>query len=174
MNRILRTEWERLQENRNVLFIELGSVSIERLELSPNNAWSVAQVFYHLNTAEKLSILYVKKKMQGGKALPSPGILQGIKLWYAGVRFKSGRKYKAPRVLGDVPSHVSYPGIVAEWDKTRKDLEELLKNFPPDLFAKSVFKQPAIGYLNLVQMLQFMNMHADKHYRQIRVRLKNS
>lgn len=149
----------------------LSALPTQELETALDGGWSVARVFYHLNTAEKLSILYVKKKMLGGDALPEPGWWQCLKLWYVGARFRSGRKYKAPKVLGDVPLNVSYSGIVSEWENTRRELEDLLKSFPPELISKSVFKQPAIGYLNLVQMLQFMNMHADKHYRQIRSHL---
>jgi len=54
-------------------------------------------------------------------------------------------------VLGDVPEKVDYKSIIAEWNETRKKLKELLESLPDDMLYKNVFKQPAIGRINLFQ-----------------------
>ncbi|MCC7302586.1 MAG: DinB family protein [Bacteroidia bacterium] len=156
-----------LQKNRERLLSRLEKYKEEELIRSLNGGWSVSQVFFHLNTAEKLSIQYVKKKMLGGDSLPSPGVVQEFKLRLAEWRFRSGKKFKSPPVLGTVPEVVIYKEVLESWTATRVDMEQILDGFPSGMLRKSVFKQPALGYLNVIQMLRFMTMHADKHYRQI-------
>ncbi len=164
----LDSKWRKLEDSRTELLKKLKMATTEKLERSVDGQWSVAQIFYHLNQAEKLSILYVGKKMQDVKNLGKPGFKQSLRLWYTKFLFRSGKKFKAPEhVLGKVPDHVAYNSIVVEWDHTRVNMWKLLSTFPSNLIDKNVFKQPAIGRLSLPQMLDFMQMHFDKHSKQI-------
>jgi hypothetical protein len=83
------------------------------------------------------------------------------------VRFLSSKKINAPAVLGEMPVHIPYSAMVEEWNKTRKNLKELLDSLPEDILYKNVFKQPVIGRLNIFQMLDFMQAHFDRHKRQV-------
>ena len=168
----LDSKWRKLEDSRTELLKKLKTVGSEKLERTVEGQWSVAQIFYHLNQAEKLSILYVGKKMQDVKNLEKPGFKQTLRLWYTKFLFRSGKKFKAPeKVLGKVPDQVAYNAIVVDWDHTRVSMWKLLSTFPSDLIDKNVFKQPAIGRLSLPQMLDFMQMHFDKHATQISERL---
>jgi hypothetical protein len=81
-------------------------------------------------------------------------------------------KYKAPKVLGDMPASVDYPEIVIKWNDTRKKLKELITQLPEDMLSKNIFKQPAAGRLNIYQMIDFMQAHFNRHQKQVNSILK--
>lgn len=167
------SKWKKLEDSRQNLLKKLNTISHEKLN-SGIGHWSVAQIFYHLNQAEKFSTIYVSKKMLDVKNLEVPNLWQRIKLAYLGFLFRTSKKFKAPeKVLGPMPENVDFKTILAEWDQTRINLRKLLDDFSKDLIDKNVFKQPAIGRLSLPQMLDFMQMHFERHARQIKERLNS-
>lgn len=165
MNSKLSTAYKKLEDSRQQLLDELRSVSAEKLQTSPApGKWSVAQVFYHLNKAEGMSVLYVSKKRLDVNNLRITGFKEWFRLLIVKLGFLSPLKFKAPvNLLGDVPEKVDYNEIVAQWNETRNKLKELLESLPEDLLVKNVFKQPAAGRLNIYQMLEFMQFHFNRH-----------
>jgi hypothetical protein len=157
----------RLEESRNTLIERLKSIPSGKLETSPrSDKWSVSQIFYHLNKAESLSIQYVSKKRLDVNTLKKTGIIEELKIFFLKIRFSLPAGIKAPSVLGDMPGAVDYNEIITEWNATRNKLKELIESLPDDMLYKNVFKQPALGRLNIFQMLDFMQAHFDRHRRQ--------
>jgi hypothetical protein len=171
MNSKLSYKLKRLEESRKKLLDKLSGVSHEKLEISPKpGKWSVAQIFYHLNRAEYLSITYIGKKMNDVNNLKRTGLKEILKIGILKFLFALPViRFKAPvNVLGDVPADVNYKAIITEWDETRIKLYSFLETLPEDLLNKNVFKQPAAGRLNIYQMLDFMQAHFNRHARQIK------
>ena len=168
MNQLINTRFSKLEDSRLALIESLKMKLPPVLETSPAiGKWSVSQIFYHLNKAESLSVIYVSKKKLDVNNLKRTGFKEQFMLKL--FMFISAMPFnmKAPAVLGDVPDKVSYNEIIAEWAKTRNKMKELLESLPEDMLYKNVFKQPAIGRLNILQMLYFMQAHFDRHQKQV-------
>ena len=168
MNHLTGAKFSKLENSRLSLIEKLKKSSQASLEASPfPGKWSVAQIFYHLNKAESLSVLYVSKKRLDIHNLKRTGLTEQIKMMSLRVRFALPTEIKAPDVLGDMPERVEYNSIVAEWKTTRNKLKDLLESLPDDMLHKNVFKQPFLGRLNIFQMLDFMQAHFNRHERQV-------
>ena len=157
-----------LQDDLAQLLSVLDKVNPKRLE-SPTakGKWSVTQVMHHLNAAESNSVLYVSKKRLGAAQLKRTGIEAQLRLLIARVSFFLPLKYRAPKLLGDMPEHVGYEEIKQKWLKTRNELASLLESLQDYELDKPIFKQPFFGRWNIFQMLGFMQIHFNRHKKQI-------
>lgn len=168
MNQKVAAKFERLQNGHVQLLAELDKEKSEVLEKSPaEGKWSVAQVMYHLNKAESLSVLYVSKKRLGAAQLKRTGIWAQLKTLIAWIGFNIPVKYPAAKVLGDMPGDVQYSEIKEEWLKTRQTLSNLLQSLSDAEIRKPIFKQPFFGRWNIFQMLSFMQIHFNRHKKQM-------
>lgn len=168
MNPRVSKLFSRLQEKHTELLSELDRAAPEILETSPKkNKWSVTQVMYHLNSAESNSVLYVSKKRLGAKQLKPTGIIHQLKLFIAGIAFNLPIKYRAPKVLREMPERVNYQEIKNSWIETRAKLAELLESLHDQELCKPIFRQPFFGYWNIFQMLWFMHIHFNRHRMQM-------
>ena len=169
MNALVSAKFSRLENARLSLIETLKNIPAEKLETPPHiGKWSVSQIFYHLNTAEKFSTIYVSKKRLDVNNLKKTGLKEQLRMVGLKLIFVLPFGLKAPvNVLGDVPEKVDYNTILSEWNETRKKLKELLESLPDDMLYRNVFKQPAIGRISIFQMLDFMQAHFDRHKRQV-------
>jgi len=169
VNSQLNRKFLKLEESRLVLIERLKNISQSKLEASPSpGKWSVSQIWYHLNRAESLSVLYVSKKRLDINNLKRTGFGEQFKMAMLKFRFIITWGIRAPvNVLGDVPEKVAYNIIVSQWNETRTNLKSLLESLPDELLYKNVFKQPAIGRVNIFQMIDFMQAHFDRHRKQV-------
>ncbi len=169
MNNKLEQLYNGLEDSRRALLNELAAYDTAKLETQPSpGKWSVAQIVYHLNKAESLSISYVSKKMLDVKNLKNTGMVESFKVGLLWMLFESPLKFKVPtNVLGDMPEKVDYDTAVKQWNVTRDNLKQLLESIPEDMLRKNVFKQPAIGRINVYQMVDFMQTHFNRHRRQV-------
>jgi hypothetical protein len=169
VNLVLNNKFSKLEDSRLVLIEKLKNIPVADLETSPAlGKWSVSQIFYHLNKAENLSVLYVSKKRLDINNLKRTGLMEQVKMILLKLRFKLPFGIKAPvNVLGDVPEKVNYNIIAGEWKITRSRMKELIESLPEEMLYKNVFKQPAIGRINIFQMLDFMQAHFNRHEKQV-------
>ncbi len=168
MNPKIEAKLSLLESTRLAMLKMLEGMDEQKLSASPApRKWSISQIIYHLNQAESLSIIYVGKKMKDVNNLKTSGLLEKIKMLVVKIAFALPVKYKAPQVLGDMPQHVDYKEIVAKWNETRKNLRDLVTSLPEDMLSKNIFKQPAAGRLNVYQMLDFMQVHFNRHFVQV-------
>ncbi|HXB11691.1 MAG TPA: DinB family protein [Bacteroidia bacterium] len=173
MEKELELKFTKLENSRLQLLEQLKHVDTNKLSISPShNKWSVAQVIYHLNTAESLSTIYVSKKMKDINNIKVTGAIEWFKLLLVKIAFILPFKYKAPAVLGDMPKEINYSDIINKWEETRKNLRQLLNSIPDELLRKNIFKQPAAGRLNIYQMIDFMQAHFNRHKKQIEALIK--
>lgn len=134
--------------------------------------WSVTQIFYHLNLSESQSIGYVRKKMLGGDKLKQTGLAAEFRYATLKLTLQSNFKFKAPAILGNVPEHLNYHEVMANWNETRRELQTLLETMPDHLIGREVYRHPRAGRLNLAQMVAFFQDHFDHHTRQVKRRIK--
>ncbi len=169
MNEAVNKKFLKLEDSRIRLIKTLKNIPQVKLETPPHiGKWSVSQIFFHLNTAEKFSTIYVSKKRLDVNNLKKTGLKEFLRMVGLKLIFVLPFGLKAPvNVLGDVPEKVDYNNIVSEWNETRNKLKELLNSLPDDMLHKNVFKQPAIGRINIFQMLDFMQAHFERHQKQV-------
>lgn len=164
----------RLQNDLTQLLSELDKEQRKQLETSPaTGKWSVTQVMYHLNSAESRSVLYVSKKRFASSQLKRTKFEAQLRLLLARISFYFPFKYRAPKFLGNMPEHVDYGDIKQEWLKTRRELTALLESLSDDELTKPIFRQPFFGRWNIFQMLGFMQIHFNRHRKQMMRALKN-
>jgi len=172
VNKKLAQKYLQLEHSRNELLSKLGGIDKSILEAAPaKDKWSVAQIIFHLNRAESLSVLYVSKKMKGADGLKHTGVVAVIRIVLSKLALVLPLKFRAPKVLGEMPAEVKYDDIKLQWDETRKKLKDLLETILENDLKKPLFKQPVAGRMNIYQMLDFMQNHFDHHAKQMVSRL---
>ena len=130
--------------------------------------WSALQVLHHVVTAEALTQLYVRKKMQAGATLEKAGPASRLRLLAVQVTLALPLRFKAPATTGDVPAESELPALRSRWDEVRRSLEDLVRTFPPELLDRLVFRHPYAGRMSLAHGLGTLEAHLDHHIPQVK------
>lgn len=165
--------FNKLEASRQALLkkVEACDENIRNYKPAPEK-WSVTQICYHLHLSEIQSIRYVKKKMLGGVALKKTGIAADVRYSVLKLTLLSNYKFKAPKILGDVPENLHYQEVITNWNETRRQLQSLVETIPDDLIDREVYRHPRAGRLNLTQMVTFFQDHFDHHASQVKRLIK--
>jgi len=146
---------------------------IDRVHFSPEGKWSPAQIVHHLYTSEFGTVNYLKKKI-ATENVPSAG----VRGYFASLLLKralknQNRKYKAPKVLGEMPEKPKFEKLQKDFLNLRKELRSVLGRFDKRMAKKAYFKHPVAGRMNIYQTLSFLEDHFDRHKKQIYQRLNH-
>lgn len=173
MNNSLLHLFDLLETQRNELLGLIATLSHEQLHAHPEGKWSIAQILSHLITSEKLSVLYLNKKMLGIRESPDTGLKEDLIMIALVISQRLPFKFKAPKVL--VERTVQYQSglqLIEAWEKTRHELKEILARFNDDQLKRKIYKHPLAGMLNIQQALRFFKVHSVHHTPQIKSLLK--
>ncbi|WP_439882411.1 DinB family protein [Pontibacter sp. MBLB2868] len=164
----LEMKYLRLEKSRNRLLDELEGLDDELLNLtSADGKWTINQTICHLIQVDQLTTSYVKNKVAKRENLHPSSISNGFKSLLLKLALKSGKKYKAPEAVAQVPATSSFDKLRKQWDEVRFTMEDVLTEIPEDLLDKCLFKHPYVGPLSISQTLSFLQDHFDHHLRQI-------
>ncbi len=132
--------------------------------------WSIAQILSHLISGEKLSLLYLEKKVQGIESVPDTGLWEEVKINLLKVSQRlPGLKFKVPqRVLENTPQYPDISTIEREWGIVRGGLKAFLEKLPDQQINRRIYKHPRAGYLNVKHALIFFREHVIHHTPQIK------
>ena len=173
MNTKLQLLFDSLERERNILIASLKNLSPDKQQHAPEGKWSIQQILAHLIAAEKLSIMYLHKKMLGIKEAEDTGVLEEIKMVFLQLSQRLPLKFKAPRtVVENTPSYATFEELIADWDKTRAELKTLLEKFDDTEIGKKIYKHIRAGRLNIQHALMFLREHIIHHTPQINRLLK--
>ncbi|WP_299824525.1 DinB family protein [uncultured Pontibacter sp.] len=174
MNPKLEIKYLNLEKSRNLLLDELEGLDDELLNTPPAaGKWSINQIVYHMIQVEKVTAGYVNNKLQKQENLGNSSFANGFKAILLKLALRSGRKYKAPAMVAEVPETAALHKLRQQWDDTRFNLEDVLNEVPANLMDKCLFKHPYVGPLSINQTLSFLQDHFTHHERQIQ-QLKRS
>jgi hypothetical protein len=164
----------KMEQSLNEMISLLDGLEPATLHRKPNGKWSPAQVFQHLHDSEKGTLSYLMKKLSSPESeVPKGGLGSMIrsKLLKRALRNKK-KKYRAPKVLGEMASEPDYPMLRSEYLEIRKNLRSLLSNVDRSKINRAYFKHPVAGRLTIPQMLGFLEDHFSRHYEQIKERIR--
>lgn len=163
-------------KKQDQLFSSLSQIDASNfLKKEDANSWNVLQVLAHLHASEKSSLNYLIFKSKDPKAsYQKTGLKEKFNTWILKRRMASPKKIKAPEVAGLSPSAegLDYETIITEWKETREKLKTFLEELDDEKFSLNLYKHPAIGRINLFQMVEFFACHIDRHEIQIQRILK--
>jgi len=168
---------DRIESQREAILSSFQSMTPEQFNRTPSTGkWSAAEILSHIIAAEKLSVMYMQKKVQGIRQAKSSGVWEEIKITILVISQRlPGLKFKAPpRVVENTKFFRDLPAIQAEWENIRKELRMLLGQIPDDSRTRLIYKHPIAGYLNIRQALIFFHEHVYHHAPQLQKLLNQS
>lgn len=169
MNTKLQLIFDSLETQRNQLFKALNNLAAERLNQQPQNGWSINQVIAHLITAERLSVIYLHKKIQAINEVENTGLIEELKMIALIVSQRLPFKFKAPKVVVEnTKSSTSLQELEKEWTAVRNELKAMLEKFGDDQVKRKIYKHVVAGKLNIQQTLLFFREHIIHHQQQIK------
>ena len=164
----LEFKYLRLEKTRNRLLDELEGLDDEILNVpAADGKWSINQIISHLINTEHLTASYIQNKLKNNEDLGSSSFSNTYKSFVLKLALKSGKKFKAPASVAEVPDSSSFFDLRRQWDEARFTLEDILTDIPNDMLDKCLFKHPYVGPLSVCQTLAFLQDHFDHHLSQI-------
>lgn len=167
----LQKAFTRSERQRLVLLDSLSKVSTADLNKIPApGKWSASEIIAHLIVAERLSIAYMKKKIQGVEQVDDSGWREEMKMLLLQLSQRvPGLKFKAPHyIVENTPSFTDFESLKSEWDKTRDEFREFLKSISEKHIKRKIYKHARVGYLNVQHAIIFFGEHVTHHATQIR------
>lgn len=147
---------------------QLKGLSKEEWAWQPaEGQWSLDQVFDHLYQAESGSLAYLRKKTSGADPLPKAGVGSELRFQALKRALVSRKKWKAPRVVANIPPVEDHDALLANYVNTRKECREFVESLSLERRQQEVFKHPIAGRLNVYRMLDFFLFHFKHHGYQI-------
>lgn len=164
----------RIEEQRSDIISLYDSLSPDQLRFNPGpGEWNLLQVMSHLVTAEKQSVIYIKRKLARHQDIPKTGFGAKIRHFILRVALILPLKFKAPKIADVAEDFPGYDLMKQEWDEARTELENIIRSSDDDLLSKALYRHPRAGFLNIKQALEFIQIHTAHHQKQIK-RILNS
>ena len=169
MNIKLQILFDSLERERDSLLASIKNLSPDKQQHAPEGKWSIQQILAHLIAAEKLSVMYLNKKMLGIKEVEDTGVLEELKMVVLQLSQRLPLKFKAPRVVVEnTPAYANFEELTTDWNKTRAELKTLLEKFDDTQIRKKIYKHIRAGRLNIQHALLFFREHIIHHTPQIK------
>jgi uncharacterized damage-inducible protein DinB len=169
LNTKLNQLYESLEAQRLQLMDSLKNLSSEKLNQQPEGKWSINQIIAHIITAEKMSVMYLTKKIQGVNEVENSGLFQELKMMGLIISQRLPFKFKAPRVVVENTSaSTDIKQLEQEWKSVREEMKTLLKKIKDDQVKRMIYKHVRAGKLNIQHALIFFREHVIHHQPQIK------
>jgi len=134
--------------------------------------WAAAQVIHHLLTTEKRIVQALRKTLTADHS--------GLRLSTLKNRLRSlllrlalrlpGLRFKVPPLLAPPPAPdaiAPLPALRTEWASIRRELEQVLHEFPGTKLNHTVFRHPRAGWLTIGQTVTSILDHTLHHQQQL-------
>ena len=175
MNDRFQKYFDRIETDRKRLLTSLVPLTEAQRNASSNGKWSINQIIAHLLTAERLSLVYMKKKSLGVEQLDNSGVLEELKMLL--LKFSQrvpAFRFKAPTSLvNSTPTRLQFDDLITKWDDARADLRKFLEAIPQQHVRKKIYKHHIAGRLDAAQAVCFLGEHFHHHMPQVRRILKS-
>lgn len=134
--------------------------------------WAAAQVIHHLLTAEKKIVAALRHALAADHNKWRLGTLKHqVRALLLRLALRvPGLKFKVPPTLPPPPAAetiVPLPALRAEWASVRRELEQVLHEFPGTKLHHTVFRHPRAGWLTIGQTVASVLDHTLHHQQQL-------
>ncbi len=164
----LLATFKNLEKNKTELLLKIKNIEYEKLNKPPEkDKWSIAQIYQHLIISEKLSVMYINKKLHYKTGIQNTNIASAFRLQLLKLAFNLPFTLKAPENVAKLPEQSTLTEIIDEWEKVRVDLRKIIEELPAEFLSGNIFKHPLAGKMNLYHSLEFFNFHVSHHRKQI-------
>lgn len=162
-------KFDQMESGRMRLFQLIQNQNDETLNKKPDpEKWSPVQILHHLMDAESGTLNYIRKKIANPDQLEQSGIREKMNAFLLSVFLRAPLKWKAPKVVSTVPEHDTLTNTLRRYNEVRENWKQLIDSMPEDQMKKKIFRHPVAGRMNLYDTLNFIDLHARRHFRQIR------
>jgi uncharacterized damage-inducible protein DinB len=165
----IKKKFDELEIAREKLFLEINEYSNDQLNIQPNpDKWSANQIIFHITSAEKWTLSYIKYKIEKSDKFLKMNINQYFKSALLKLALKGPIKWKAPKEVSIIPTDLNFEFLKADFIANRESWKSFLEEVPEDLLDKAIFRHPISGKMNLNKTLEFLKDHSERHFGQIR------
>lgn len=149
--------------------LEKAKSATTLFDIKPSDSqWSIHQVLAHLIAAEKLSVSYLEKKLNGIEEVRDTWLWEDLKMLLLKISQRLPLKFKAPKkVVESTPTYPSFHSLEEDWIKTREALKAQLLRIKDDQVKRKIFKHVVAGKLNILHALDFLAEHVNHHRPQL-------
>lgn len=171
MNPKLLKLFNKIENQKDHVFNMIKDLSPEQLNQSPGKGkWSISHIVSHLIVAERLSVQYMQKKIQGVESTKDSGLREEIKMAVLKISQRiDGLKFRAPKyVMDHTVVYSDIDTMKEEWTKTREDFRQLLEKVEDKHIHRLIYKHAVAGYLNVQHAVMFFREHVTHHTPQIK------
>jgi hypothetical protein len=171
MNNSIRILFNKIELQRKDLLSSVDHLTEDQLNHRfIAGKWTIAEIISHIIAAEKLSLLYLHKKILAIESTKDSGWWEEVKINLLKISQRlPGLKFKVPRVVEDkMTLYKNIPALTAEWDLVRMDLKKFLEEIPDQYANRMIYRHVRAGYLNTKHALIFFREHIIHHAPQIK------
>lgn len=173
LNKALLSKFDTIEKQREAIYAALESIDEKTLHLKPAiDKWSIIQIIFHLVKAEHISIISIQNNLLKNKNTSNAGMSSRIRAVVLNYALRTPLKFKAPKILGNMPDSYNLNELKKKWIKLRCDLKAILKNIKPEDAKRNLFRHPYAGDVSIFQALDFIREHFLHHNKQIE-RIRN-
>ena len=168
MNSTIQKRFDAIELQRIDLFQLLKNVSAEKLNFQPEGKWSVNLIVAHLIAAERLSVMYLTKKIQAIDEVGDTGLIEELKMIGLIISQRLPFKFKAPKiVVENTAKDQNIAQLEQDWIAVRGELKIILEKLSDNQIKRSIYKHVRAGKLNIQHALIFFGEHVIHHRPQI-------
>lgn len=129
--------------------------------------WSAVQVLNHLYMTEKGTLNFLEKSQNQPEGLHKVNLKNRMRAFLLQRFLKSKKKAKAPAKLPDPKNDTSLEELKSKFDRLHHQHQEFLDKLPSNIFGKTVFRHPVVGWMEINDVYKFLANHWVHHRHQL-------
>ena len=160
--------FNRIETHKSDILFLYDNLSSQQLHFKPApGEWNLLQVLRHMVTAEKQSLIYIKRKLARQEAIPKTGLGSALRHLILRIALLLPLKYKAPKIADVAEDYPDYKTMKQEWNEVRTGFNEIIEGNDGTVLSKALYRHPRAGLLNIKQALEFILTHSSHHQKQM-------
>lgn len=168
MSARLTEKYDDIEAVKGKFLKRVAGLSNEQLNKIPaDGGWSAGQTLYHCAFAESGTLLVINKNLAEDRVKLKSDFGSIFRNLFLVISLKLPFKFKAPKVVSQVPESVTHEELKAFYDKNSAGFRKILNELPAELEDKFIFKHPIAGLFTIDQTLNFTREHYLHHERQL-------
>ncbi|MEQ8927403.1 MAG: DinB family protein [Fulvivirga sp.] len=175
MNSKVKEKFQSLEYQKEYLLTLSGDVTEAEANKKFNaDQWSLAQTLYHIYLVEQKTFDDISKRIKYNQDAEPVGLKEKFRHSLLKLFLRLPLKFKAPKTVSEsIPDQINLNELRSDWSNLRESFRLLLSIQTDQQLDLKLFKHPSVGYLNLIQTIEFIKAHHKHHLPQIKRLLSN-